>query len=371
MGDINEDDLEFRGGTLQLSTDHSGHDNGDNNRNAGSENLSRVRPPNTTNPSVLSGANSLSSSSTSVTGVIWLMIKFVINNPKRLIRNTFKDARTGNAEQNEARANPTEEPPTVYPRYDVPFNKENIQDFFTFRKGVVEAAIQECITILLFPEDGEYLGSWLLTEITLWDNEKERIVLLTSRLVMTIKYDFIAMKQLDFKKTYLDDLDTIVIGELVYPPSSLVPRLNGIATGVTTVVKDCVIDRLCRRPPEEEPEPSKLERNLRGVRLMWNKGEPLPMKTVWNPFSQDVPFITFASHPIFWHKAIDATLEERATYDMETFAVKLQRAIEAMQSSSCCIQHAEIVIQSYVGVTSLLHNKTGMGFFKCRGKFSF
>ncbi|KAG7307386.1 hypothetical protein JYU34_007573 [Plutella xylostella] len=313
MGDINEDDLEFRGGTLQLSTDHSGHDNGDNSRNAGSENLSRVRPPNTTNPSVLSGANSLSSSSTSVT-----------------------DARTGNAEQNEARANPTEEPPTVYPRYDVPFNKENIQDFFTFRKGVVEAAIQECITILLFPEDGEYLGSWLLTEITLWDNEKERIVLLTSRLVMTIKYDFIAMKQLDFKKTYLDDLDTIVIGELVYPPSSLVP-----------------------------------ERNLRGVRLMWNKGEPLPMKTVWNPFSQDVPFITFASHPIFWHKAIDATLEERATYDMETFAVKLQRAIEAMQSSSCCIQHAEIVIQSYVGVTSLLHNKTGMGFFKCRGKFSF
>lgn len=66
------------------------------------------------------------------------------------------------------------------------------------------------------------LGPWS-SRITLWDNEKERIVLLTSRLVMTIKYDFIAMKQLDFKKTYLDELDTIVIGELVYPPSSLVP----------------------------------------------------------------------------------------------------------------------------------------------------
>lgn len=52
----------------------------------------------------------------------------------------------------------------VYPRYDVPFNRENIKDFFTFRKGVVETAIQECITGLLFPEDGEYLGSWLLTE---------------------------------------------------------------------------------------------------------------------------------------------------------------------------------------------------------------
>ena len=52
----------------------------------------------------------------------------------------------------------------VFPRYDVPFDKENIKDFFTFRKGVVDTAIQECITALLFPEDGEYLGSWLLTE---------------------------------------------------------------------------------------------------------------------------------------------------------------------------------------------------------------
>ncbi|XP_026329899.1 tumor protein p63-regulated gene 1-like protein isoform X2 [Hyposmocoma kahamanoa] len=292
------------------------------------------------NMSVLSGADSLSSSTSS-----------------------FIDARSREPTNVEA----SDEAQTVYPRYDVPFNQENIKDFFTFRKGVVETAIQECITGLLFPEDGEYLGSWLLTEITLWDNEKERIVLLTSRLVMTIKYDFIAMKQLDFKKTYLDDLDTIVIGELVYPPSSLVPRLNGIATGVTTVVKDYVIDRLCRRPSGGDDQ--KLDRNLRGVRLMWNKGEPLPIKTAWNPFSREVPFITFASHPIYWHK--DGDVDERTTYDMETFAQKLQGAIEAMPSSSCCIHHSPIVIQSYVGVTSLLHNKTSMGFFKVRGKFSF
>ncbi|XP_063378470.1 tumor protein p63-regulated gene 1-like protein isoform X3 [Cydia fagiglandana] len=299
MSDLLDDDLEFRGGTLQLSSDN-------NTEEQGSSNTLGV---NTSKPSVLSGADSLPSNS-----------------------STSSLAEGRPQEANASAAPP--EPQTVYPRYDVPFNRENIQDFFTFRKGVVESAIQECITVLLFPEDGEYLGSWLLTEITLWDNEKERIVLLTSRLVMTIKYDFIAMKQLDFKKTYLDDLDTIVIGELVYPPSSLVP-----------------------------------ERNLRGVRLMWNKGEPLPLKMAWNPFSQDVPFITFASHPIYWHK--DDEVEERSTYDMEIFAQKLQRAVEAMASSSCCIHHAPIVIQSYVGVTSMLHNKTSMGFFKVRGKFSF
>ncbi|RVE51061.1 hypothetical protein evm_004204, partial [Chilo suppressalis] len=43
---------------------------------------------------------------------------------------------------------------------------------------------------------------------------------------------------------------------------------------------------------------------------------------------QDVPFITFASHPVFWHK--EGELEDKATYDMEVFAQKLQRAIETM-----------------------------------------
>ncbi|XP_059045196.1 tumor protein p63-regulated gene 1-like protein isoform X2 [Achroia grisella] len=352
MSDLLDEDVEFRGGTLQLSADNVNAENADNNQNNTAEKVNRNKPRSYANSSVLSGADSLSSSTSS-----------------------FADART-DEQRNEGAAASSESVKTVYPRYDVPFDRENIKDFFTFRNGVVENSIQECITALLFPEDGEYLGSWLLTEITLWDNEKERIVILTSRLVMTIKYDFIAMKQLDFKKTYLDDLDTIVIGELVYPPSSFVPRLNGIATGVSTVVKDCVIDRLCRRPNTDN-EDTKLfdpkyfeprERNLRGVRLMWNKGEPLPLKTVWNPFSQDVPFLTFASHPIYWHKGGP---DEKATFDMEIFAQKLQRAIETMPSSACCIHHSPIVIQSYVGVTSMLHNKTSMGFFKVRGKFSF
>ncbi|XP_047512745.1 tumor protein p63-regulated gene 1-like protein isoform X3 [Pieris napi] len=305
MSDLMEDGMEFRGGTLQLSTENNG-ENSESRVRGATQSHNKIKTPISVNPSVLSGADSLSSSASS-----------------------FADARQSTSNNDNA-----EQPQTVYPRYDVPFDKENIKDFFTFRKGVVENAIQECITALLFPEDGEYLGSWLLTEITLWDNEKERIVLITSRLVMIIKYDFIAMKQMDFRKTYLDDLDTVVIGELVYPPSSLVP-----------------------------------ERNLRGVRMMWNKGEPLPLKTLWNPFSQEVPFITFASHPIYWHR--EGNVEERSTFDMETFAQKLQWAIENMPSSACCIHHSPIVIQSYLGIASLLHNKTSMGFFKVRGKFSF
>ncbi|GBP82887.1 Tumor protein p63-regulated gene 1-like protein [Eumeta japonica] len=282
MGDLLDDDLEFRGGTLQLSSENNNEiepGQSDITITPKDGNVSKKKLQVNINPSVLSGADSLSSSSSS-----------------------FADARL--------ETNGNESVQTVYPRYDMPFSGESIKDFFTFRKGVVENAIQECITALIFPEDGELVGSWLLTEITLWDNEKERIVILTTKLVMTIKYDFIALKQLEFKKTSLKDLDTIVIGELVYPPSSLVPRLNGLATGVTTVVKDCVIDRLCKKSTADNEEFKPFdpkyfeprERNLRGVRLMWNKGQPLSVKTAWNPFSQDVPFLTFASHPIYWHK---------------------------------------------------------------------
>jgi hypothetical protein len=37
--------------------------------------------------------------------------------------------------------------------------------FFTYRDGLVENAVKECISDLVTPEkDGEILGSWLLTE---------------------------------------------------------------------------------------------------------------------------------------------------------------------------------------------------------------
>lgn len=59
--------------------------------------------------------------------------------------------------------------------------------------------------------------------ISPWDNEKERLVIVTTNSVLTIKYDFIAMKTLDVKRTPLHLIDTLVIGELEYPANSLIP----------------------------------------------------------------------------------------------------------------------------------------------------
>lgn len=39
-----------------------------------------------------------------------------------------------------------------------------------------------------------------------------------------------------------------------------------------------------------------------GLQLMWNKGKPLSIDKKWNPFARNIPWLTFASHPLFWHK---------------------------------------------------------------------
>lgn len=35
---------------------------------------------------------------------------------------------------------------------------------------------------------------------------------------------------------------------------------------------------------------------------MWNKGHPLSLSKKWNPFAKNIPWLTYASHPLFWHR---------------------------------------------------------------------
>lgn len=59
--------------------------------------------------------------------------------------------------------------------------------------------------------------------ISIWDTEKERLVLLTTKYLYSVKYDFISLKILEYSQVSLTNLDTVVIGELIYPSSSLAP----------------------------------------------------------------------------------------------------------------------------------------------------
>jgi hypothetical protein len=42
---------------------------------------------------------------------------------------------------------------------------------------------------------------------------------------------------------------------------------------------------------------------------MWNRGEPLSFTKRWNPFTNEIPFTTYTSHPLLWHKGIPHHLQ--------------------------------------------------------------
>ncbi|KAL6266405.1 hypothetical protein P5V15_003258 [Pogonomyrmex californicus] len=119
---------------------------------------------------------------------------------------------------------------------NAPFKHIDVNTFFTDRNEVVERAINDCTEKLIKQNDDELIGSWLLTEISLWDTEKERLVLLATKALYSIKYDFISLKILDFNRVPILLFDTIIMGELIYPNSSLAPRLSGLAEGVSSII---------------------------------------------------------------------------------------------------------------------------------------
>lgn len=212
---------------------------------------------------------------------------------------------------------------------NIPFKHIDIHSFFSDRNEVVDRALKDCQESLINEEENDIIGSWLLTEISLWDIEKERLVILSKKAIYSIKYDFISLKILEYNRIPLLQIDTLVSGELVYPPSSLAPK-----------------------------------RHMSGIRLMWNKGNPVPLTKKWNPFAKDIPWLTYASHPLFWYKGSEA---EKARFNVEG----LQSLIKDFLPSDCIIRNGLIIIENYFGVGALVHNRNGLGFYKIRGKVSF
>ncbi|XP_022199302.1 tumor protein p63-regulated gene 1-like protein [Nilaparvata lugens] len=265
----------------------------------------------------------------------------------------------------------------------VPWWSDNVEDFFTNRKGLIESAIEDCKNVLLSSSDGDFVGAWLLTQISSWDTEKERLIILTARSIFTVKYDFIALKLLEHEKVELEKIDTIIIGGLIYPQSSLVPRINGFLDGVSAVVKGCVLqplqERLASSPqnivkinPFESANFEPRSRNINGVRAMWNNGQPLSAVKKWNPFTK-IPWTTFTSHPLSYHKMWPTADNTRDIFSVDNFTEKLVETVEAitLRPNPCNIEREPILLENYVGLGSLIHNKNALGFFKVRGKFSF
>jgi hypothetical protein len=147
---------------------------------------------------------------------------------------------------------------------------------------------------------------------------------------------------------------------------------------------------------------------------MWNRGEPLSFTKRWNPFTNEIPFTTYTSHPLLWHKGTFQVInqvfissnilnvicfvfllsvfvilfvhtigifcsctgdEGHKRFDVEDFASQLTSTVVQASSCnglpSCTVENSPIILQNYVSLGSLIHNRNNLGFFKVRGKFSF
>lgn len=224
------------------------------------------------------------------------------------------------------------------------------KNFFSFREGLLEQAVADCVNIILRPaNDVDIIGTWLLTEISHWDHERERIYILTTKTLLEVKYDFISLRILQNTKLRLFQIDKLIRGSLTYPEGSLIP-----------------------------------ERNEHGIRIMWNKGQPIGWMASWNPFTNEIPWKTITDHPLYNYQDPynSANIKEgldkfRKYYSVDGFYDALVQTISNNNSKNadnttiCKFEEGPIVMQNYIGIGAMIHNKHNFGFFKVRGKFSF
>lgn len=122
------------------------------------------------------------------------------------------------------------------------------------------------------------------------------------------------------------------------------------------------------------------------MRLKWNKGQPLAVTSSWNPFA-DIPWKTFRNHPLGNYVDeynSETTIREELEQNRELYLVdnmynallgivhNPQPSIEGADINyNCRVEETPILLENYVNVGAMVHNKNNFGFFKVRGNFSF
>ncbi|XP_077534840.1 tumor protein p63-regulated gene 1-like protein isoform X2 [Haemaphysalis longicornis] len=278
-------------------------------------------------------------------------------------------------------------------------SEEETKEYFS--EGAVEKAAEQCSPVLMRHLDGELRGVWLLTEIDHWDTEKERLVFLTDYSLIVLKYDFITLRLLEYRRLHLKAFDIVQVGLLTYPNKSFMPKLSSVMDTVRDrlvsprhrsrntpggppagpealagceAVEDNAVTPLLPPPVSSQRPPS--PRNQDGVRCVWDQGTHLPLTKEWNPWCREIPWVTFTSHHLH------TTAVGSAHHDVGLFSRALVEAVtqldlslapppSLMRCAPCRVLYEPVIVCSYLGVAAAFHNTTQLGFFKARGKVSF
>lgn len=219
-----------------------------------------------------------------------------------------------------------------------PVNQFKHRKFFVLRPGTLNQALKDVEALVDKEVDGSVHSVWLMAEVDHWNNEKERIVLITDSSLLVCKYDFV-MFSVDFiQRIALNFVDRISYGAFSFPKRSL------------------------------------LRREGEGVRVFWDRLREPSFISRWNPFATDYPFTTFTYHPVRNISDKFATL-----CDIQSFRDQLKDAAQRNharkpvpgKANGVLLLNQSIQIEAYVGLMSFLGNQNKLGYSMARGNIGF
>ncbi|XP_013837732.1 tumor protein p63-regulated gene 1 protein isoform X1 [Sus scrofa] len=210
--------------------------------------------------------------------------------------------------------------------------------YFVTWPGTIETAMEDLKGHIAKTSGETIQGFWLLTEIDHWNNEKERILLVTDKTLLICKYDFIMLSCVQLQRIPLSAVYRICLGKFSFPGMSLDKRQG------------------------------------EGLRIYWGRPEQQSLLSRWNPWSTEVPYATFTEHPVKYtsEKFIEIC-------KLSGFTCKLIPAIRnAHKNSTGCeggkgliVLTEPILIETYTGLMSFIGNRNKLGYALARGSIGF
>uniref|UniRef100_A0A3Q3VWC8 HSac2 domain-containing protein n=1 Tax=Mola mola TaxID=94237 RepID=A0A3Q3VWC8_MOLML len=208
--------------------------------------------------------------------------------------------------------------------------------FLSLQPGSLNQAIKDIEALVDKEVDGSVHSIWLMAEVDHWNNEKERLVLITDNSLLSFKYDFVLFNCEQIQRIPLNFVDRISYGAFSFPKHSLLQRAG------------------------------------EGVRVFWDRLREPTFTSRWNPFATDYPYITFTYHPP--RSAALSILSQ-----IEKFREQLKDAAQKIhtmrpvpgKANGVLILNQEIQIEAYMGLMSFLGNQNKLGYCMARGNIGF